>query len=186
MLKMNKTVLIIAFSLILIGCNESKSTENHTLKINKLGKEIDSLKTILLKNNNIMKKQIVTSLTFQDYNAEKGMDFYVALFENSKIIEIERWGKGAPVKEGKIMKALFELDGNLFMCSDSPPNHHEWDFTPAVSNYIECDNEEEINKFFTKLSENGEVLMPLGNYGFSEKFAMVTDQFGVSWQLNLN
>ena len=93
-------------------------------------------------------------------------------------------GKRRPVEEGLIMQATFELDGNLFMCSDSPAVHN-WDFTPALSNYIECENENELERLFSRLSENGEVTMPLNNYGFSHKFGWVIDQFGVSWQLNL-
>lgn len=82
------------------------------------------------------------------------------------------------------MQGIFELDGNLFMCSDSPPVH-DWDFTPAVSNYVNCKNDSEIERLFSKLSENGTVAMPLNNYGFSQKFAWVIDPYGVSWQLNL-
>ena len=130
-----------------------------------------------------MKNQMIRSLTFQDNNAENAMNFYVGLFENSEIISVQRWGKDGPVEKGRIMQATFKLDGNLFMCSDSPPVH-DWDFTPAVSNYIECENEAELETLFSKLSENGKVTMPLNNYGFSQKFGWVIDQFGVSWQLN--
>lgn len=112
------------------------------------------------------------------------MNFYVSLFDNSEITHITRWPAGGPVAEGKIMQARFVLDGNQFMCSDSPPVH-DWDFTPAVSNYIECDDEEEIQRLFSTLAENGTVTMPLNNYGFSQKFGWVIDQFGVSWQLNI-
>jgi len=83
------------------------------------------------------------------------------------------------------MHATFNLNGNQFMCSDSPPIHN-WGFTPAVSNYVECKDENELERLFTKLSENGKVMMPLDNYGFSQQFGFVEDQFGVSWQLNLN
>lgn len=131
-----------------------------------------------------MKQQIATSLTFQDNNAENAMNFYVGLFDNSKIININRYGAGMPVGEGKIMQATFELDGNLFMCSDSPAVH-DWDFSPAVSQYLECENEVELERLFSRLSENGKITMPLDNYGFSQKFGWVIDQFGVSWQLNL-
>jgi predicted 3-demethylubiquinone-9 3-methyltransferase (glyoxalase superfamily) len=58
-------------------------------------------------------------------------------------------------------------------------------FTPAVSIHIDCEDLQEIGRLFTALSETGEVLMPLDNYGFSEKFGWVSDRFGVSWQLNL-
>lgn len=129
-------------------------------------------------------QRIVTSLTFQKNDAEQAMNLYVSLFENSKIISIQRWGKEGPGKEGTIMMAVFELNGQKFMCSDSPPIHN-WDFTPAVSNFVECKNEEQLQRLFSKLSESGNVTMPIDNYGFSQKFAWVIDQFGVSWQLNL-
>ena len=96
-----------------------------------------------------MKTQIITSLTFQDNHAEDAMNFYLELFANSKIISIKRWGKEGPVEEGKIMQATFELNGSLFMCSDSPPVH-QWNFTPAVSNYVECDSESELHMLFKK------------------------------------
>jgi len=131
-----------------------------------------------------MKNQIITFLTFQDNNAENAMNFYVELFDNSKIIDLQRWGKEAPGEEGKIMFATFDLNGSRFMCSDSPPVH-DWDFSPAVSNYIDCGSESELERLFSKLSEKGHIAMPLNNYGFSQKFAWVIDQFGVSWQLNL-
>ena len=131
-----------------------------------------------------MKQQIIPFLTFQKNDAEQAMNLYVSLFENSKIIDVNRWSKEGPGKEGTIMQALFQLNGQKFMCSDSPPVHN-WDFTPAVSNFIECKDESELERLFSKLSENGDVAMPLDNYGFSQKFGWVVDQFGVSWQLNL-
>ena len=129
-------------------------------------------------------KPMLTSLTFQDGNAEQAMNFYVRVFPNARIIIVKRWGTDGPVEEGRIMQATFELDGNLFMCSDSPAVH-DWDFSPAVSKYIECGDETEINTLFQRLSENGTVTMPLNNYGFSQKFGWVIDQYGLSWQLNL-
>jgi len=146
---------------------------------------VEHWKTILIKAKINMVQQIITSLTFQKNDAEQAMNLYVSLFENSKIIDIKRWGKEGPGKEGTIMKAVFELNGQKFMCSDSPPVH-DWDFTPAISNFIECKDENELERLFSKLSENGDVAMPLDNYGFSKKFGWVIDQYGVSWQLNLN
>ena len=131
-----------------------------------------------------MKSQMIRSLTFQAKNAETAMNFYVNLFDNSRILKLTKWPPGGPVEEGLVMQATFELDGNLFMCSDSPPVH-EWDFSPAVSHYIECDDSQELERLFEGLAENGTVTMPLNNYGFSQKFGWVIDQFGVSWQLNL-
>lgn len=154
-------------------------------EIERLRAENESLKTIVNKSVSDKKPMISTSLTFQMNDAEQAMNFYVSLFDNSKIINVQRWGQEGPGKEGTIMQAVFELNGTRFMVSDSPPVHN-WDFTPAVSTHIECKTNEEIDRLFLKLSENGEIAMPLGNYGFSQKFGWVIDQFGVSWQLNLH
>lgn len=177
-------ILLLLLSLVAISCTDSISEKYNLAEIEKLQLENDSLKNILTQNKTTMKKQIITFLTFQDNNAENAMKFYVELFDNSKIISVNRWGKEGPVEEGRIMQATFDLNGKLFMCSDSPPIH-DWNFTPAVSNYLECENESELESLFSKLSENGNVTMPLNNYGFSQKFGWVIDQFGVSWQLNL-
>lgn len=131
-----------------------------------------------------MKTQITTFLTFQENNAEQAMNFYIGLFDNSKIIDIQRYGKDGPGKEGSVMKAAFELNGKQFICSDSFVKHN-WTFTPAISNWVECKNESEMKTLFSKLGENGQIMMPLDNYGFSQKFGWVADQFGISWQLNL-
>jgi len=131
-----------------------------------------------------MTGQIATFLTFQKEDAEEAMNFYIGLFDSSNIVDLKRWTKEGPGKEGTIMHATFNLNGKLFMCSDSPAIH-AWDFTPAVSNYVECVDDSEIDQLFAKLSENGKVMMPLDNYGFSQKFGFVEDRFGVSWQLNL-
>lgn len=132
-----------------------------------------------------MQKQMTTSLTFQNGKAEDAMNMYVELFDNSKVISIQRWPTQDAGEEGKIMQGRFELNGNQFLCSDSPAVH-DWDFTPAVAIYIECDDEAEIERLFAKLSENGKVMMDINyDYGFSKKFGFVQDQYGVCWQLNL-
>lgn len=175
---MNKTVtLLLVCSLVTILASISLFT---LLK----NKKQQSKNAIITEHSSTMKQQIITSLTFQKNDAEQAMNLYVSLFDNSKILDVQRWGKDEAGKEGTIMQATFELNGQKFMCSDSPPVHN-WDFTPAVSNYVECKNEEELERIFSKLSENGEVAMPLDNYGFSQKFGWVIDRFGVSWQLNL-
>ena len=181
---MKYKILLLLLGLIITSCNNSPAVRNNLLEIEKLQVENDSLKILLTQNRAIGKNRMYTFLTFQDNNAENAMNFYVELFDHSKVIQVQRWGNEGPGKEGTIMHATFELSGNLFMCSDSPPVHN-WNFSPAVSKYIECENESELERIFSKLSENGEVTMPLGNYGFSQKFGWVIDQFGVSWQLNL-
>jgi len=62
---------------------------------------------------------------------------------------------------------------------------HQFDFTPAISIFVECENEDEITRFHAELSKNGKEFMPMDNYGFSKKFCWIEDRYGVSWQLNL-
>lgn len=133
---------------------------------------------------NDRKQTMSVSLTFQKNDAEEAMNFYVELFDKARIIDLQRWGKEGPGKEGTIMTAVFELNGMRFICSDSPPVHN-WDFSPAIAIYMDCIDEKEIEKIFSQLADKGQIAMPLDNYGFSQKFGWVIDQFGVSWQLNL-
>ena len=83
-----------------------------------------------------------------------------------------------------MQQALFTLNGQQFMCIDSPVQH-AFSFTPSMSLFVRCDSEEDIDAVFAKLSQDGQILMPLGEYPFSRKFAWVSDRFGVSWQLSL-
>lgn len=131
-----------------------------------------------------MDTKIYTFLTFQSGKAEEAMNFYVSLFENSETGQVQRWGADGPGQAGTIMRASFTLNNQPFQCSDSPAIH-DWNFTPAVSNYVECADESQIEKLYTQLAEGGKVMMPLDNYGFSQKFGFIEDRFGVSWQLNL-
>ena len=116
--------------------------------------------------------------------AEEAMNFYISLFEDSRIDHIERYGSGEPGPEGTVKLADFVVGGQRFRCIDSPIKH-EFGFTPSISIFVECESETELDSTFTKLSSGGAVLMPPDNYGFSTKFAWVNDRFGVSWQLNL-
>jgi predicted 3-demethylubiquinone-9 3-methyltransferase (glyoxalase superfamily) len=83
------------------------------------------------------------------------------------------------------MHALFSLNGQEFMCIDSSIEH-AFTFTPAISIYVQCESEAEIDKLFEKLSSGGQVLMPLDQNPFSDKYAWLSDKFGVSWQLSLS
>lgn len=129
------------------------------------------------------KQKITTTLMFFG-QAEEAMNFYTSIFKESEIISITRYGVEGPGKEGSVMHATFSLKGQVFMCIDSSVKH-EFTFTPAISLYVTCDSEEEIDQYFEKLSKNGHIHMPLAEYPFSEKFCWVDDQFGVSWQLTL-
>ncbi len=182
--KMKNTTPLLILAILTFSCCGTKHNKGTMDELQALRTELDSLKNLTTKRSSDAKGQIMTFLTFQENNAEEAMNFYVGLFENSKITTIQRYGKDGPAKEGTIFMATFELNGSLFACSDSYIKH-EWTFTPGVSNFVECKSDGEIENLFAKLSENGEVLMPLNNYGWSSKFAFVEDRFGVSWQLNL-
>jgi predicted 3-demethylubiquinone-9 3-methyltransferase (glyoxalase superfamily) len=127
--------------------------------------------------------QITTFLMFTG-SAEEAMNFYMSLFDGSRIISMKRYGPNEAGKEGTVHRATFELNRQQFMCIDSPVPH-AFTFTPAISLYITCQDEREIEKLFAALSDKGGVLMPLQAYPFSQKFAWVQDRFGVAWQLNL-
>jgi predicted 3-demethylubiquinone-9 3-methyltransferase (glyoxalase superfamily) len=131
-----------------------------------------------------MARNVTTHLMFEG-TAEEAMTFYVSLFGDSKIEQIERYGPGEMAAEGSVKLAEFSLAGRKFLCIDSPVKH-AFTFTPAISIFVECESESELDSAFGKLSEGGAVLMPVGNYGFSARFGWLTDRFGVSWQLNLS
>jgi predicted 3-demethylubiquinone-9 3-methyltransferase (glyoxalase superfamily) len=124
-----------------------------------------SISDNLTKKQVDMEKQIIPFLTFQKNNAEQAMNYYTELFDNSKIIDVRRYEKGGPAKEGTVMMAVFELNGRQFICSDSYVKH-EWTFSPAISLFIECKADGELEKLFAKLSDDGKVFMPLDYYGF--------------------
>lgn len=123
-------------------------------------------------------------LMFQGGKAEEAMNYYTSLIEDSKITSIVRYGTNESGDEGTVMQAIFTLKGQDFMCIDSNVTH-QFDFTPSFSIYVDCDTEEELDVLYHKLMEEGQALMPLGDYGFSKKFGWINDKFGVSWQLNL-
>jgi len=130
-----------------------------------------------------MAQKITPFLMFEDA-AEEAMQFYVALFRDSQIKRIERYGPGEAGAEGSVKLAEFNIAGQDVLCIDSPAKH-QFTFTPSISLFVECESEVELDTLFGQLSESGQVLMPLGDYGFSRKFGWVNDRFGVSWQLNL-
>jgi predicted 3-demethylubiquinone-9 3-methyltransferase (glyoxalase superfamily) len=128
-------------------------------------------------------QKISTFLMF-DGNAEEAMHFYVSLFDDSEILQVTRYGPSEGGAEGSVMLATFSLNGQTFMCIDSNVDQ-AFTFTPAMSLYVHCESEAEIDRLFGELAACGEVLMPLARYPFSDKFAWLSDRYGVSWQLNL-
>ena len=128
-------------------------------------------------------QSIRTFLMFEG-KAEEAINFYTSLFKLSQIIKIDRYGINEAGVEGRVKTAIFTINGQEFMCIDSYVSHG-FTFTPAMSLFVTCDSEEEINGLFENLSAGGQVMMPLGAYPFSKKFAWMSDRFGVSWQLSL-
>lgn len=121
--------------------------------------------------------KITTFLMFAG-RAEEAMNYYTSIFDDSEITSIVH------NEDGTVMQATFKLNGQLFMCIDSSLEH-DFSFTPAISLYVTCYTQKEIEQAYEQLLEGGDVLMPLDAYPFSEKFGWLTDKFGVSWQLNL-
>lgn len=121
---------------------------------------------------------------FQDGAAQAALDLYCATFPDSRMVRVERYAEGDAGPAGTIKVAVFTLCGREFMCSDSPVKHG-FSFTPASSTFVEFDSVVELERVFHTLSEGGQVLMPLNDYGFSKRFGWLNDRFGVSWQLNL-
>ena len=119
----------------------------------------------------------------QHGRAEEAITFYVSLFKNSRVISLDRYGPGE-AEPARDRHAVFSLDGQEFMAIDSGLEHN-FTFTPALSIFVQCETEEEIDELFDGLSEGGAVLMELAKYPLSQKFGWLNDKFGVSWQLNL-
>ncbi len=119
--------------------------------------------------------QKITPFLWFDKNCEEAINFYVSVFPNSKILSIKRYPDKAFIKEmegmqGKVLTAVFELNGQRFMALDGGPI-----FKPneAVSFFVECENQEEIDYYWEKLSAVPE----------AEQCGWLKDKFGFSWQV---
>jgi predicted 3-demethylubiquinone-9 3-methyltransferase (glyoxalase superfamily) len=127
--------------------------------------------------------ELTTFLMFEG-QAEEAMNCYVSLVPDSRIVSIERYDASGPGAAGTVKLAVFELNSTRLMCIDSPAKHG-FTFTPAMSFFIECTGQEQLDRLFESLSDAGKILMPPGEYGFSSRFTWIQDRFGVSWQLNV-
>jgi predicted 3-demethylubiquinone-9 3-methyltransferase (glyoxalase superfamily) len=114
-------------------------------------------------------QKITTFLTF-DGRAEEAVDFYVSIFEGSKIVSTSRYGDAGPGAPGTLMSASFELAGQPFIALNGGPS---FTFSQGISLFVSCESQEEVDRFWEKLSEGGEK----GPCGW------LTDKFGVSWQV---
>ncbi len=123
-------------------------------------------------------------LMFQHGKAQAALDFYVATVPGSRIVSVERFGPDGPGPEGTVLRAHAEIAGQPVMAHDSFITHG-FDFTPSFSFFLDCAGDAELERLFAMLGEEGQVLMPLDNYGWSRRFGWVADRFGISWQVNL-
>ncbi len=104
-----------------------------------------------------------------DGQAEEATQFYVSLFKNSKVLSINRYGEGSPAA-GTVMMTTFELDGQQIMALNGGP---QFTFTEAISFFVNCETQAEVDELWTKLTEGGEE----GQCGW------LKDKFGLSWQI---
>jgi len=110
-------------------------------------------------------------ITFKD-RAEEAVNFYVSLFPNSKILSIARVETdGGPIPKGKLLNATFELDGREFLAFDGGD---AFNFTEGISILVNCKTQEEVDRYWTKLTANGGEEGPCG---------WLKDRFGLSWQI---
>jgi predicted 3-demethylubiquinone-9 3-methyltransferase (glyoxalase superfamily) len=128
--------------------------------------------------------QATPFLTFQPGpgpGAAEAMTTYVDLFDDGQILSDQRRGPDEDGSAGTVRLAEFVVAGLKFRCSDSPIMH-EWNFTPAVSVWVECRSAIEQDRLFRALAVGGREHMPLSDYGFGP-FGWVQDRFGINWQL---
>lgn len=127
-------------------------------------------------------QKIVPNLWFDD-QAEEAVNFYAAIFENGRVDAISYYGKDMPLPEGTVLTVAFQLAGCNFTAINGGP---EFKFTPAISFFVSCQDEAEMDALWANLLEGGMALMELGPYPFSEKFGWVMDRYGLTWQLILS
>jgi predicted 3-demethylubiquinone-9 3-methyltransferase (glyoxalase superfamily) len=114
--------------------------------------------------------QKVTPCLWFDTEGEEAARFYTSVFPNSRIVEVARYGEAGPRPAGTVMTVSFELDGQSFVALNGGP---QFTFNEAISFQVSCETQEEVDAFWSTLSEGGEE----GPCGW------LKDRFGVSWQI---
>ena len=117
-----------------------------------------------------MNKSKITPFLWFNNNAEEAMNFYKGIFKNASFDIHSRWGENGMAPAGTVMSATFELEGQKFMALNAGPM---FPFTEAVSFFIDCDTQEEVDMFWEKLSEGGA----------KSRCGWLKDKFGLSWQV---
>ncbi|VVB89065.1 3-demethylubiquinone-9 3-methyltransferase [uncultured archaeon] len=114
--------------------------------------------------------QKITPFLWFDGKAEEAMNFYTSIFKNSKIVSIMRYGEEGPGQKGTVMGVTFQLDGQEFMALNGGP---QFTFSPAISFFVNCETQQEVDELWEKLSEGGE----------KQQCGWLKDKYGVSWQI---
>ncbi len=114
--------------------------------------------------------QKITPFLWFDGKAEEAANFYVSIFKDSKIGSVTRYGDAGPGPKGTVMIVTFSLDGLEFTALNGGP---QYKFSPAISFFVNCETQEEVDELWGKLSEGGDQL----------QCAWLRDKYGVSWQI---
>ena len=115
--------------------------------------------------------QKISPFLWFDGKAEEAANFYVAIFKNSKIVSLMRYGEAGPGPKGSVMGVTFQLDGQEFMAINGGPH---FTFSPAISFFVKCETQGEIDHFWEKLLAGG---------GKTQQCGWLTDKYGVTWQI---
>lgn len=115
-------------------------------------------------------KQKITPFLWFDYQAEEAINFYTSIFKDSEVGNIARYGNAGPGEKGKVLTGTFTLAGQQFMALNGGPM---FKFNEAISLFVDCKDQDEVDYFWDKLSEGGE----------KSRCGWLKDKFGLSWQV---
>jgi predicted 3-demethylubiquinone-9 3-methyltransferase (glyoxalase superfamily) len=118
-----------------------------------------------------MQNQKVTTFLWYDDQAEEAARFYTSLFKNSKIADVARYSEAGPGKPRTVMTVVFELAGQKFIALNGGP---EFKFTEAISLMVDCDDQEEVDQLWEKLT---------ADRGQEQSCGWLKDKYGPSWQI---
>ncbi len=114
--------------------------------------------------------QKITPFLWFNGQAEEAAKFYVSIFKNSKVGRVSRYGDAGPGPKGSVMSVTFQLEGQEFFALNGGP---QYSFTPAISFFVNCETQPEVDELWDKLSAGGR----------TDQCGWLQDKFGLSWQI---